>query len=90
MIESLAKRLRIGGRAARIRAVPDWLTLTEATAYLKVTRNTVYRWCDQGFLPFYELKVGRGRRFKREDLDALLERGVAREGTDDGSGQGSR
>ena len=65
--------------AVKVRRVPEWLTLQEAAAYLKVTRNTVYRWCDLGLLPFFELKSGRGRRVRREDLDALLERGFPKE-----------
>lgn len=50
----------------------DWLTISEAAAYLKVTRNTLYRWCEAGRLRYYELESGGGRRFKREDLDQLL------------------
>lgn len=54
------------------REMPEWLTVAEATAYLKVTRRTLYRWCEQGRLRYYELESGGGRRFKREDLDKLL------------------
>ena len=53
----------------------DWLRAKEAAEYLKVTPATIYRWCDDGVLPYHELKTGGGRRFKREDLDALLTRG---------------
>jgi excisionase family DNA binding protein len=51
------------------------MTPSEAARYLKVTRQTIYRWCDEGRLKFYELESGGGRRFKREDLDALLKEG---------------
>jgi excisionase family DNA binding protein len=61
--------------------MPEWLTVTEAMAYLKVSRRTLSRWCELGRLRFYELESGGGRRFKREDLDALLKPG--------GPGQGS-
>src|SRR5215467_6516674 len=57
--------------------MPEWMTVSEAAAYLKVDRKTIYRWCDAGRLPFYELESGGGRRFKREDLDALLKPGRA-------------
>jgi len=70
-------------RNARIRAVPDWMTVREASLYLKVDRTTIYRYCDMRLLPYYEMKSGRGRRFKREDLDALLQRGEP-QGGDDG------
>lgn len=54
----------------------EWLTVKEACEYLKVSKSTLYLWCDKGILRYYEFKdVGRGRRFKKEDLDALLELG---------------
>jgi len=61
--------------------VPDWLTAREAAAYLKVDRTTIYRYCDSGLLPYFDLKTKGGRRFKREDLDALLEPGGKTDGT---------
>ncbi len=51
-----------------------WLTPTEAAAYLRVTRPTIYRYMSTGLLPYYELKSGGGRRLRRSDLDAVLER----------------
>jgi len=52
----------------------EWLTVKEAAAYLKVDRSTIYDWCERGLLAWYELRTGGGRRFRRRDLDALLER----------------
>jgi excisionase family DNA binding protein len=52
--------------------VPEWLTVTQACSYLKVSRRTLYRWCDEGKLPYYELEGGGRRRFDQEDLDNLL------------------
>jgi excisionase family DNA binding protein len=49
----------------------EWLTPVQAATYLQVTRSTVYRWSESGLLPFYDLGTGRGRRFRREDLDAM-------------------
>lgn len=58
----------------------ELLTVPEAAGYMKVNRNTVYRWCDAGLLPYRELESGGGRRFRRQDLDALLrEPGVLRD-----------
>ncbi len=48
------------------------MTVTDAAAYLKVDRKTIYRWCDAGRLRYYELESGGGRRFRREDLDKVL------------------
>jgi excisionase family DNA binding protein len=50
----------------------EWMTVAQAAAYLKVNRNTIYRWCESGRLRYYELETGGGRRFRLEDLDALL------------------
>jgi excisionase family DNA binding protein len=51
--------------------MPEWLTISQAGAYLKVGRATLYRWVSQGRLRSYGLDGG-GRRFKREDLDGML------------------
>lgn len=56
--------------------MPDWLTVKEAAAYLKVHRDTIYSYCEAGRLPWYEMPAGKGRRFKREDLDSLLTPGT--------------
>jgi excisionase family DNA binding protein len=61
----------------RVRIVTEWLTVKEAMAYLKVSRATIFSWCASGKLPFYKIDspVRGGRRFKRQDLDALLKPG---------------
>ena len=50
--------------------MPDWLTEKQAQAYLGVSRATLYRWQRAGRLTVY--KLGRQRRYKREDLDRLF------------------
>ena len=77
IVSVLRKRLRDG----ILGAVPDWLTVNEAAAYLKVHRATIYELCRRGTLPYYTLKGARDRRFKREDLDALLEPGGQTDGS---------
>ena len=52
----------------------EWFTPAEAAKYLRVTRQTIYNYMDQGILPYYELKSGRGRRLRKSDLDALLQK----------------
>lgn len=52
----------------------QWFTVEQAAAYLQVTKQTIYNWINLGILPYYELPTGRGRRFRREDLDRLLQR----------------
>lgn len=50
-----------------------WFTVNEAAAYIRVTRQTIYRYMDEGILPYFILKSGGGRRVNRADLDGLLE-----------------
>jgi excisionase family DNA binding protein len=57
----------------------EWLTLDEAAAYLKVSKPSIYRFCAEGRLPFFKLAGTGARRFRRSDLDALLEPGRAGE-----------
>ena len=42
----------------------------EAQEYLGVSRSTLYRWQKEGKLRVY--KVGILRRYRRQDLDALI------------------
>jgi excisionase family DNA binding protein len=51
----------------------EWFTPAEAARYLRVSRQTIYNYMEQGLLKYYELKSGGGRRLRRADLDALLE-----------------
>jgi excisionase family DNA binding protein len=48
------------------------LTVKEVAVYLRVSRVTVWRWCQRGTLP--ALRVGRNWRIYRDDLLNLLER----------------
>jgi excisionase family DNA binding protein len=51
----------------------QWFTLEQAAGRLQVTKQTVYNWINLGILAYYELPTGRGRRFRRDDLDRLLQ-----------------
>lgn len=55
-----------------------WLTLNEAAIYLRVSRATIYRFCERGRLRWHEL-TSEGRRFRREDLDGLLQERLKRD-----------
>ena len=48
------------------------LTLREVAAYLKLAEKTAYRLASEEKLPGF--KVGGSWRFKREDLDAWIEK----------------
>jgi len=52
------------------------LTVREIADYLRVSRVTIWRWCQQGTLPAFQ--VGRNWRIRREDFltfEASLKRG---------------
>jgi len=46
------------------------LTVEEVAAYLRVSRITIWRWCQQGTIP--ASRIGRTWRIHREDLIAFL------------------
>ena len=52
----------------------DWLTTEEAAEYLQVHINTMRRWARTGVIPAAKLGNRGGFRFRREALDAFLER----------------
>ncbi len=52
----------------------EWLSIAEAAEYLAVSEPTIYRWMRDGKLSFY--KVGDSTRFKRENLDMVVEKHV--------------
>lgn len=48
------------------------LTVPEIAQYLKVSRTTVWRWCNEGKLPAF--KVGRGWRIHRSEVERIVGR----------------
>ena len=48
----------------------DWLTISDACAYLHVTRATLYRWARERRLRMFKVGV-RATRVRRSDLDQL-------------------
>ena len=48
------------------------LTVKEVACYLRVSRVTVWRWCQSGLLPAHQL--GRSWRIYREDLLQFLQK----------------
>lgn len=50
----------------------EWLTVPEAADYLRISRDTIYRWAKQGKLPLYKVG-GTATRVSRSDLDALIQ-----------------
>lgn len=46
------------------------LTVQEVARLFKVSRVTVWRWCQQGTLPAF--KVGRGWRMRRGEVEKIM------------------
>jgi excisionase family DNA binding protein len=44
----------------------ELLTVKEVAGYLRVSRVTVWRWCQQGVIPAF--RIGRNWRIRRDDL----------------------
>jgi excisionase family DNA binding protein len=59
----------------------ELLTVKEVAAYLRVSRVTVWRWCQHGIIPAFQ--IGRGWRIHR---DKLLELGEMFDLSGDGPG----
>lgn len=49
-----------------------WLTIEQVAKYLQVSRDKIYKLAQQGKIP--ASKVGRMWRFKKDKIDAWLER----------------
>ncbi len=54
------------------------LTVQEVATYLRVSRVTVWRWCNRGVIPAFQ--VGRNWRIRRVDLLNLEEHHTDRDG----------
>lgn len=50
-----------------------WLTTNQAARYLGVSRATLYRMCADGQVAYGTLPRSGRRRFRRGDLDAVLQ-----------------
>jgi excisionase family DNA binding protein len=54
--------------------LPELMTADEVAKVFKVSDQTVYRWGQQGVLD--EIRVGHRIRFRRSDVEQLLETGT--------------
>lgn len=61
----------------------ELLTVSEAAHYLKVSRMTIWRWCNDGRLPAF--KIGREWRVHRTVLDNMMQESIQATVTVDGS-----
>ena len=52
-----------------------WLSVDEICKYLGIGKDTVYKWIDKHGMPAH--RMGRLRKFKKEQVDAWVEAGGA-------------
>jgi excisionase family DNA binding protein len=50
--------------------VDEILTVREVAEYLKLSRTTIWRWCNEGKLQAF--KVGRGWRVHRSEVENMV------------------
>jgi len=50
------------------------LTVREVAEYLKLSRTTVWRWCNEGKIQAF--KVGRGWRIHRSEVERIVGRNL--------------
>ncbi len=53
-----------------IKELPEVLTAGEVANYLRISKTTVCRWCNNGKLPAF--RIGRGWRIQRGDLEQYI------------------
>ncbi len=53
----------------------EWFNPSEAAKYLGISRLSLYKLMDEGMLPYYTVKGIQKRRLKKQDLDALMQKG---------------
>ena len=54
--------------------VSEWLTIKETCDLLKVSRRRVYRWMENGEVPYVMIAAGGGpRRIRRRDVEQMME-----------------
>lgn len=53
-----------------------WFTVDEAAEYLRLSKRTIYKLCQDGYLVGYRAGRRGHRRFRKEELDKLMERDI--------------
>jgi len=53
----------------------ELLTVAEVADYLRVSRVTAWRWCQEGLIPAFQ--IGRNWRIPRDELLELLEQSIS-------------
>lgn len=65
----------------------ELLTVDDVAALFKVSRMTIWRWCNSGRLPAF--KIGREWRIHRRELDALVQQQMKAANSNGHTGEGA-
>jgi excisionase family DNA binding protein len=60
----------------------EWFTVDEAAEYLRVSKRTIYRLCQERELVGYRTSRRGYWRFRKEDLDKALKKGIPEDETE--------
>jgi len=60
----------------------EWFTVGEAAEYLRVSKRTIHRLCQEGRLVGYRTSKRGYWRFRKEELDKAMKRQVAENDTE--------
>lgn len=55
----------------------EWFTVDEAAEYLRVSRRTIYKLCEESQLVVHRTGNRGHRRFHKKDLDKAMKRGIS-------------
>jgi excisionase family DNA binding protein len=61
----------------------EWFTVDEAAEYLRVSKRTIYKLCEEGCLAGYRSGHRSHRRFRKEELDKLMKRNTTDKETEE-------
>lgn len=61
----------------------EWFTVDEAAQYLRISRRTIYKLCEEGVLVGHRTSKRGHWRFRKEDLDKALKKGVPEDETEE-------
>ncbi len=65
--------MKSSGKEQKSDALPELLTLEEASAYLKCHPNTLRQWDRKGILPALRIGERKVRRYKKEDIEKFVQ-----------------
>ena len=54
----------------------EWFTVSEAAEYLRVSKRTIYKLCEEGILAGHRTSKRGHWRFRKEELDKAMTGGV--------------